>query len=569
MSIKLSELEIPISIDTVKVLAGIGAVLGAVTGLIALTGKIIGDTVEYANTLDDIGDQLGTTSEESAGLYLMTKRLGGSVEDTTKMLVIMGKNLVTNDGKLGKSGLAFKRLGIDIYDANGKLKTSTQLFQEAATVLAAMPDGIEKTNLMMELFGKTGKEAGDLLALAADGGMQDYIDKAKEMGLVMSDEAIVASIQLGQSINILKEMFNGLKIAIGNELMPILAPLMDDFIEWATVTAMPWLIDKIKILGDWLGTNLPLAIDWLKTKWQELKIGIGEFYNSPFVQGVLTWLGNAYLWLRTNIPAAIDWVKQKWNELKDKVGEFVNSKQAQDVLTWLGSVYDWLLVQIPAAVVIVNGAFDSFESALQGVDNKAGTDDKSGTRGILANFAGFLGNEFHEAIEKTPGEIDDIRDAFKGLQEFYDFHVKPLLDTMNVFWNTILIPLWDRAKGRVEDLAEALGIKLPKAVEDLGNKITLDNAFAQWIADRATDLDNMRRTIQWLIDNMGRLFGLEVPSVHDTSGWIPDVVEPGPGHDYGGGSFGNRGIDNFNPVIDYDKLATVMSRTLRQELQRL
>ena len=73
-------------------------------------------------------------------------------------------------GGLGKSGQALADLGIDYHDASGNIKSANVLFQEVSDKMGPMEDGLNKTQLMMDIFGKSGKEMGDLLGAAANGG---------------------------------------------------------------------------------------------------------------------------------------------------------------------------------------------------------------------------------------------------------------------------------------------------------------------------------------------------------------------------------------------------------------
>lgn len=102
------------SIPPIAVLAVAG--IGAVVGVMA---TCVVKTMSWGKSLDDVMKLLGVTSKEAAGLKLIADATGVSIETLTKGLDIMGKNLITVDGKLGTAGKALKSLGINIYDANG------------------------------------------------------------------------------------------------------------------------------------------------------------------------------------------------------------------------------------------------------------------------------------------------------------------------------------------------------------------------------------------------------------------------------------------------------------------
>lgn len=87
-------------------LEGIGGKLGhlgevaagiAAAGVVAVTGAIVGSitaAAEWAGQLNDLGDTLGTTADESAGLTLAISRVGGNVDAVAGQMVKLTKNLV-------------------------------------------------------------------------------------------------------------------------------------------------------------------------------------------------------------------------------------------------------------------------------------------------------------------------------------------------------------------------------------------------------------------------------------------------------------------------------------------
>lgn len=270
--------------------AGIAAGVGAIT---AVTIDSISKTSEWGKTLDDIGDILGTDSKQSAGLALMVQRVGGSSEQLTSALAIMAKGLTDAEGKAGTTGQVINGLGIDFRDANGNIKDSTILFGEIATKVSAMPDGLEKTQLEMQLFGKSGKEMGDILNEAANGGVSNYIDEAEKLGLALSDKQTQQTIDYQKSQEKLDATFLGLKTTLGTTLIPVLTKLNDKV---STLLADPKIKENISKFGTAIGdfalkviTNLPLIVTKLEN--------MGNWFknNQGIIIGILAALGIAIL----------------------------------------------------------------------------------------------------------------------------------------------------------------------------------------------------------------------------------------------------------------------------------
>jgi hypothetical protein len=233
------------SLMTVSKTVGV-VFVAAIAAVSAAIFTSIKATEEWGQKLDSIGDVLGTTSEESAGLAYMFTTVGGDTDQLTQALAIMAKGLQDASGNAGPTGQAINALGISFLDASGNIKPATQLFQEVADKLGPMPDGLQKTSIMMDIFGKSGKEMGDALGAAANGGMDAYIQKAKAVGLSFSDEQTVAVVNFSKAWNELKLAWQGISATVGIQVIPALTGLVTLLRE---KLADPAIQESIKQIG--------------------------------------------------------------------------------------------------------------------------------------------------------------------------------------------------------------------------------------------------------------------------------------------------------------------------------
>jgi len=228
----------------------------AVAGIGAITGAIvlcINKTMAWGKELDNTMDLLGVTSKEAAGLGLIARVTGTSIDTLTRGLNIMGKGLVDTNGNLGSTGKELKAIGIDIYDVNGKLKSTPALLQEVADYMSKMSDGTAKTALEMKLFGRSGTEVDEILRQAANGGMQKYIDQAQKMGLALSADQVARIEQLGFNMNMLKEQFTGIAVVLGIAFIP----MIQSAVTWIG-NLVAGLMPAIAQMGMFLGLLLGL-----------------------------------------------------------------------------------------------------------------------------------------------------------------------------------------------------------------------------------------------------------------------------------------------------------------------
>ncbi|NTU66125.1 MAG: hypothetical protein HGB05_22645 [Chloroflexi bacterium] len=115
---------------------------------------------------------------------------------------------------------------------------------------------------MTELFGKSGKDLSDTMNALANGGLQTAADKAQAFGLAIGEEGVAKSIAFKKGMADLQMAGEGLMITLGNELLPILVPLLQKFTEFAQ-KAMPEVRKAIESVVDWVKTNLVPMFDRL------------------------------------------------------------------------------------------------------------------------------------------------------------------------------------------------------------------------------------------------------------------------------------------------------------------
>jgi len=266
---KVSHLHVTLK-DVAKVAAGV-----AVAGVAALSAAVVGSiatTIHWAGTMEDAGRVMGTTAEQTAGLTVIAKETGGNIEDLSTQVAYLGKNLEDEKGGLGTSGKALKELGISAKDVNGNMRPTIDIIQEVADKLAMMPDSLHKTDLQMQLLGKSGKGVGEEMERLAGGGLTQAMEKAKAMGLVVGKDAADNVDKLETSLADVKLMAQGFAITLGTDVMPVVQPLITEFFNWGVNAmpkvaqgikdAIPFIQDLAKTIGDIVDPVVKLIV-WL------------------------------------------------------------------------------------------------------------------------------------------------------------------------------------------------------------------------------------------------------------------------------------------------------------------
>jgi phage-related protein len=194
-----------------------------IAGAAALTAvAAVGIAGKSADTFAKVGGEVlklqrytGDTAEASSRMRTAFQLSGIDVDAASKSLGIFSKNVVS--GKVEK-------MGIEVRDATGHLKPMNSILMESADKFKSMPNGIEKTNLALQLFGKSGAEMTKFLSRGADG-ISELEKKSDEYGLTLSGKNLDAVKKSIGAHREQKAAMEGLQVQIGIYVLPIITKL--------------------------------------------------------------------------------------------------------------------------------------------------------------------------------------------------------------------------------------------------------------------------------------------------------------------------------------------------------
>jgi Ca2+-binding EF-hand superfamily protein len=197
--------------------AAIGA--GAlITATVALTRS----SMNQIDALTKQARQVGLLTRDFQAMSLVAEEAGVSTGSLTNMLGIMQRNIVELQRGTANQTRAFQQLGISLKDLQGL--SPDQQFERIAAALSSVEDPAQKTALAMEVFGRSGREAINML-----NGYTDALDDARRFqeafGIAVGQDAAEAIERANDAVGRLSMGFRGL----GNLLAAEAAPRVEAF----------------------------------------------------------------------------------------------------------------------------------------------------------------------------------------------------------------------------------------------------------------------------------------------------------------------------------------------------
>lgn len=210
-----------------KAAAAIGAAFAAVGAAAVAAGKKLFDlskeTAEAGDTIDKSSQKIGLSAEAYQEWDYVLSQNGADINQLGAGMKTLTKQIssATNGGKDAAEN--FARLGISMNDL--KTLSREEIFSKVVSGMQGMADTTDRAALANTLFGKSGQQLAPLLNQTAES-TQALKDQAHELGMVMSQDAVSASVAFQDSLDTLQRTFTGVKNNLVGELLPGITQVM-------------------------------------------------------------------------------------------------------------------------------------------------------------------------------------------------------------------------------------------------------------------------------------------------------------------------------------------------------
>lgn len=335
--------------------AGLLGMLGGLAGITAILKTSVTAANDFGAATARMSKITGLSVDTSSQLLAVFRKFGIDGDTATAAVGMLEKNvgLLSVNAKAAKT--FYSEFGFAIRDSSGHVKDANALILQAADYFnnKSIPAS-KKAALEAKLFGRNWQALVPILSLGSKG-IADAEAQAVKLGLTMTAQNAGALAKYRESMRNLGEATGGLKLQIGNALIPVLTQ-MATWIHDRVVPAAQELLDKIRAwldLHDGLIINIKkLASEALAGLWGYIKDGIGFIQN---LIGVLQTLAGGsvlgFLWGQLQVGISF------FSGIVDGVRAWLDGNQP--LVDQLKAFGDFLSGRFNAALGGVQGALDN------------------------------------------------------------------------------------------------------------------------------------------------------------------------------------------------------------------
>ena len=197
-----------------------GAMMGAaVVGSLVATTKAAAD---YGDEIAKAAGKTGMTTEAISGLRYAAEQSGVAFGNLEMGLARMQRSAVMAAEGGNRTAEVYQRLGVNVRDSAGNIKSGDVLFTELAQAISEVQNPTERAALAMEIFGRSGAQ---MLPLFKDGaaGIAELTDRAEQLGLILDAESAAAAERFNDSLSDLKMGAMAISNSLAQSLFPALS----------------------------------------------------------------------------------------------------------------------------------------------------------------------------------------------------------------------------------------------------------------------------------------------------------------------------------------------------------
>ena len=196
----------------------VGAAVGAVgLTVVSTIGEWTRAAAAAAEETEHIAQQTGIAAQTLESWSVALNRVGLDANTFSQAFRSLSKDIVKAQGAANFSETTFAKLGLTLE----QLGSTEQVIRAVADRFAAMPDGAQKAQLAIDLFGRAGLKLIPVLNQGA-AGLDAAARKAIEFGLVLDDSARSDLVRYDDALDDLGKAWDGLKTQVAVAAAPIL-----------------------------------------------------------------------------------------------------------------------------------------------------------------------------------------------------------------------------------------------------------------------------------------------------------------------------------------------------------
>ena len=255
-----------------KGVAGIGL---AAAGAAAAIAVLVSKSYDAVDAIGKTATQTGIATDTLQAFHLAARESGTSIEGANTALIKFARTIGDADKGLKTQADIFKDLGVELRDTEGRMRSFDNILEDTAKGITELGSQSERASALANLFGRQGVILTGAITDLSENGIKKFIDRAKELGIVLSEKVIRRTEEFNDAIGVIKMQIGSFVNNITTSFLPVLEKVREKIASVIKAAIAP--VEEGGSGGmDALGLNIANVND-IKIQLKELQIEFAVF----------------------------------------------------------------------------------------------------------------------------------------------------------------------------------------------------------------------------------------------------------------------------------------------------
>lgn len=212
---------------TAAAVTGIAAVVAVVIQLTKKLMDVTKETAAAAKELQALSSQTGISTRDLQAFQYAEDFIGVSSDQLADSLKDLTTKMADAANGNEEAAAKFDQLGVSIYDAQGNLRSSYDVFLDVIDGLGEMSNQAERDALAMSLINESAQKLNPLIEQGS-GSLKKYAAEAENVGYILSNDQLKALTAVDDAMNRLRLSQEAVTKQISAEFAPYMSDALNE-----------------------------------------------------------------------------------------------------------------------------------------------------------------------------------------------------------------------------------------------------------------------------------------------------------------------------------------------------
>ncbi len=295
-----------------KGVAGVGlAAAASATALAILVDK----SFQAVDAIGKTSTQTGIATDTLQAFHLAARESGTSIEGANTALIKFARSVGDAQRGVKTQSDIFKDLDVKLKNADGSMRSFDDILEDTAKGVTQLGDQTARATALANLFGRQGVVLTGAINDLSERGLKNFITRAKELGIVLSEKVIRRTEEFNDAIGVIKMQLGSFVTNITTSFLPVFE------------TMQKFIAKKIQQIVDNAGGMDKLGAKIAKAIIEFVAVGIEKF--GTFRDEVASFVNNIKIKLIEIESSFLRLIINVLNKLPAALGDF--TKEMNDM----------------------------------------------------------------------------------------------------------------------------------------------------------------------------------------------------------------------------------------------